>query len=187
MHHFYQTIGEDWFTYPNLYSEMVQNAKDGSKFVEVGAWKGRSASFMAVEILNSQKRILFDVVDTWKGSAEHMGQPILQNDGLYFEFLKNIEPVNEVIKPIRMPSLEAAQNYPDNSLDFVFIDASHEYEDVIADLAAWYPKVKIGGVLAGHDYPTWEGVTRAVNDFFDQIERPFISTNEMCFVCHRTN
>lgn len=64
MEHFYQNIGEDWFTYPNLYKEMVEKSSNGSLFVEVGSWKGRSASFMAVEILNSKKDIKFDCVDT---------------------------------------------------------------------------------------------------------------------------
>ena len=55
MEHFYQKIGEDWFTYPNLYKKMVSDANENSHFVEVGVWKGRSAAFMAVEIINSKK------------------------------------------------------------------------------------------------------------------------------------
>ena len=64
MEHFYQKIGEDWFTYPNLYKKMVSDANENSHFVEVGVWKGRSAAFMAVEIINSKKDIKFDCIDT---------------------------------------------------------------------------------------------------------------------------
>jgi hypothetical protein len=137
---------------------------------------------MAVEIINSGKHINFDVIDTWNGSTEHQTDPILENDGLYCEFIKNIEPVKHAINTIRMASLDAANTYADESLDFVFIDASHMYEDVKADLIAWYPKIKPGGILAGHDYGTWDGVTRAVNEFF--ADKTFEATTEICFV-HR--
>jgi hypothetical protein len=49
-------------------------------------------------------------------------------------------------------SLEAAEDIPDNSLDFVYIDANHGFEYVVADLAAWTKKVKPGGIISGHDY-----------------------------------
>ena len=71
--------------------------------------------------------------------------------------------------------------FEDNSLDFVFIDASHEYEDVKNDILAWLPKVKRGGILAGHDYyvnQDWfSGVKKAVNEIFSDFE-----TSEDCFI-----
>jgi len=67
MEHFYNTIGEDWFTYQELYSNMVEYFPDNSLFIEVGSWKGRSTSYMAVEIANSEKNIKFDCIDTWNG------------------------------------------------------------------------------------------------------------------------
>jgi len=181
MEHYYQNIGEDWFTYPVLYSEMVIKFENGSKFVEVGSWKGRSTCFLGVEIINSGKSISLDAVDTWLGSEEHYGFDVLNEDGLYKEFINNIEPLKNIINPVRMKSIQASELYEDDSLEFVFIDASHKYEDVIDDLNAWYPKVKKGGVFAGHDYPTWEGVTRAVNDFFYSKNLNFYSS-ESCFI-----
>jgi predicted O-methyltransferase YrrM len=151
MEHFYHNIGENWFTYGPFYQSMVQGAVDGAHFVEIGSWKGRSASYMAVEIHNSNKKIKFDCVDTWRGSVEHINDIFVKEDTLYSEFLKNIEPVKHIINPIRMPSLEACNLYADNSLDFVYIDASHEYEDVKKDIINWLPKVKNGGIIAGHD------------------------------------
>lgn len=52
----------------------------------------------------------------------------------------------------RMDSLEAAARLSDESLDWVYIDADHSYEAVRADIAAWYPKIRQGGIIAGHDY-----------------------------------
>jgi hypothetical protein len=126
-------------------------------YVEIGSWRGRSTAYMGVEIANSGKNIRFDAVDTWAGSIdepEHQNDPAAVNDTLYNEFLANIEPVQQYITPVRMTSLEAAGTYADNSLDFVFIDAQHDYDSVHADILAWWPKVKIGGVIAGHDYNT---------------------------------
>lgn len=164
MEHYYHNIGEDWFTYPTLY-KMVVERFDNAKFVEIGSWKGRSSVFMGVEIFNSNKNIEFFCVDTWKGSSEHVGMDILNEDGLYKEFINNIEPLKNIIKPIRMTSEEASKMFADGSLDFAFIDAGHDYESVKNDISYWYPKVKSGGILAGHDYPTWAEVTNAVNDW----------------------
>lgn len=52
----------------------------------------------------------------------------------------------------RMTSIEAAKVVPDATLDFVYIDARHDYESVKEDLNAWLPKLRPGGILAGHDY-----------------------------------
>jgi len=180
MEHFYKKIGEDWFTYPNLYKSMVERATDFSHFVEVGSWKGRSASFMAVEIANSNKKIKFDCVDTWEGSVEHVDYDVIVEKKLYDVFKSNIEPVKFFINPVKMASLDAVNLYEDESLDFVFIDASHEYEDVKNDILAWLPKVKKGGVIAGHDYSdAWPGVVNAVHEVFDIND--FI-TDEYCWI-----
>ena len=53
MKHFYEQLGEQWFTYKTLYYSMVNKYPDNSHFVEVGVWKGMSAAYMAVEIINS--------------------------------------------------------------------------------------------------------------------------------------
>src|SRR5204863_189743 len=98
MEHFYQNIGENWFTYPGLYSEVVKQFDSGI-FVEVGSWRGRSASFLAVEIFNSGKPIELHCVDTWEGSSEHKRDEIVVSGMLYDEFLKNTEPVKSIIKP----------------------------------------------------------------------------------------
>jgi predicted O-methyltransferase YrrM len=162
MQHYFQNL-EGWFDFPYIYQSAVA-MNNNATFVEVGSWQGKAASFMAVEIINSNKNIKLCCVDTWEGSIEHKEENIIVNKELYNTFLKNIEPVKHVITPIKMASVDAARTFEDNSLDFVFIDAAHDYENVRADLTAWYPKVKPGGMLAGHDH-TWPGVVKAVNEF----------------------
>ncbi len=64
---------------------------------------------------------------------------------------------------VRKTSVAAAPDFPDRSLDFVYLDGNHRYESVREDIEAWYPKVKDGGLLAGHDYVE-DGIT-AHGDF----------------------
>jgi hypothetical protein len=167
MKHYYQNIGEDWFSYPRLYAHAV-NHFDSGEFVEVGSWRGRSSVYMGVEIINSAKDLFLYCVDTWEGSIENQGHPLLDGDGLWKEFLQNIDPVSGMVEPMRMTSLMAAEYFKsiDKKFEFVFIDASHDYENVKADIEAWMPLVRDGGVLAGHDYPTWPGVKKAVDEIF---------------------
>jgi hypothetical protein len=182
--HIYQNpeFGENWFSYSGLYSNIVEQFSSGSKFVEIGCWKGKSSAYMAVEIANSQKDIEFICIDTWEGSVEHQDHKELKN--LYDIFKSNMRPVEKYYKSIKSSSLNAVNLFPDNSIDFVFIDASHEYEDVKNDILAWYPKVKVGGILAGHDYYVHDefasGVKKAVNEIFKDFE-----VSENCFIVRK--
>ncbi len=67
---------------------------------------------------------------------------------------------------MEMRSVEAAKLVGDKTLDYAFIDACHDYEYVRDDIAAWLPKIRAGGVLAGHDYVRYSGVRRAVRERF---------------------
>lgn len=190
MNHFYQDIYGWTETIDTLYKRVVEQAKDGAHFVEVGAYVGKSAAFMAVEIINSGKDIKFDVVDIWMPIDD------FQRDNLYkftekdafldfkklftigadsYEiFLRNIESVKHVINPIKSESTRASRLYADKSLDFVYIDADHKYKGVKSDILAWLPKVKVGGVLAGHDYIEGKGVKIAVDELFDKKDVEFV-------------
>ncbi len=89
-------------------------------------------------------------VDAWQpyaGYRDHVGAEKLNE---FYQITKQrLEPYK--VKLLRAFSLDAAKLVPDGSLDFVYIDASHRYEHVVADLAAWVPKVRAGGIVAGHD------------------------------------
>jgi FkbM family methyltransferase len=169
--HFYTTVeSENWFGYEEVYSNMVSHFGDGSHFVEVGVWKGMSACFMAVEIINSGKNIKFDCVDTWEYVETSSEISESQFVNLFKIFEKNIEPVKNNIGIVKSLSWDGAKFYDDESLDFVFIDAAHDYESVTKDLESWFPKVKKSGVIAGHAYHYDCGVYPAVNKFFKNYE-----------------
>jgi len=84
------------------------------------------------------------------------------------EFQSNVRDFKSRITHHEMFSVEAANEVSDNSLDFVFIDAQHDYYSVKADILAWMYKVRPGGLLCGHDYDQvkFPGVVKAVKGFF---------------------
>jgi cephalosporin hydroxylase len=176
MRHIYESI-QGFFDFANIYSEAVDEVTGPAHFVEIGSWYGRSAAYMAVEIINSGKDIRFDVIDTWEGTWPRQGTEktdpnLLKYGTMYPNFLTNVWPVIHAMTPIKLPSMEAVKLYPDHSLEFVFIDAAHDYENVKKDIIAWRPKVKPGGILAGHDYnkDACPGLVRAVHETLGTVE-----------------
>jgi len=165
MDHFYKDV-YGFCDYVGLYKKVVEIFPSGSHFVEVGSFLGKSAVFMAVEIINSGKRIKFDCIDHWKGSEEHHDNENIDAENLYEKFLENIQPVKGIINPIRTESVMASKLYEPNSLDFIFIDASHDERSVREDLTYWTPRLKENGLIAGDDIDN-EGVANAVKWFFD--------------------
>jgi SAM-dependent methyltransferase len=165
--HFYQRI-DGWFDFQDFYQAAVQDAAPGAVFVEVGAWLGRSTAFMAVEIERSGTPIQFFVVDTWEGSPSepyHLAHVSKLGGSAFSAFYGNMAAggVLERLIPLRMPSAQAARLFADGSLDFVFIDACHDFRAVRDDINVWRRKVKVGGRLGGHDLD-WPGLQQAVQD-----------------------
>lgn len=85
-------------------------------------------------------------------------------------------------KLIRLSSVQASGIFADQSVGFIYIDGAHDHKSVAADLAAWWPKVQPGGILAGHDWTDQEahaGVKQAVTEFAERIgETVYITTVE---------
>jgi len=157
MQHFYEQIPGWSFDIVGQYRAAVEGAVNGAHFVEVGSWKGRSAAFMAVEIINSGKQITFDCVDHFQGNPEQRDTNSEAYDkdaadgNIQSIFTQNMLPVVGYYNAVVQTSPAVAQQYADNSLDFVFIDAGRDYDSAKADILGWWPKVKPGGLLAGHD------------------------------------
>ena len=162
-----------YFEYQSFYNLCLKAVPENGTLVEIGSWMGKSTSCMGLLIKNLNRNVKFYSVDTWEGSNEEPHIELIQKlkaqgKTLFGEFQKNIKScgVDDVIIPIRSTSILAAEQFEDNSLDFVHIDASHEYDDVLNDIKSWYPKVKPGGMITGDDY-VWSGVNKAVNEYFN--------------------
>lgn len=84
---------------------------------------------------------------------------------------------------VRQIGANYASQFEDNSVDFVYLDADHKYQPVKSEIEAWYPKVRKGGILAGHDYITGShieefGVITAVNEFIKREQLKLNTTTE---------
>jgi predicted O-methyltransferase YrrM len=139
-------------------AELKWLAKTASKLrsiAEVGSWMGRSTTAMAD---NMERPGVIHAVDTWRGSEEH--ESFLADkaaDYVFHIFCRNLKTHLDSgrVCPMRLPSVEAARSFQANrhaGFDMVFIDAAHDYESVKADIQAWKPLVKPGGLLCGHDW-----------------------------------
>ena len=171
-----------WFDFPGVYDAAVDGAKPGSTFAEVGCWLGKSTIYLASRIRRSKKKITLYAVDTFKGSPNenNMLAVVRQHRGsLFAAFKTNLRDtgVTRLVQPILTTSIKASRRFDDVSLDFVFIDACHTYQAVKKDISSWLPKVKPGGILAGHDIGTYRSVAQAVGELLGQV-----SIKENCWI-----
>jgi predicted O-methyltransferase YrrM len=170
-----------WFAYTDLYNEMVESAKGGETFVEVGAWFGKSTNHLATKIKESGKDIKFTSVDTWKGTDdEELHQNIVGafNGDIFYEFIDNtvLSDNYGTFDTIKDTSHNAANQFQNGSIDFIMLDAGHSYDSLMEDVKVWYNKVKPGGIISGDDYTVFHGVTQAANEFFyEQFDKGFRS------------
>lgn len=121
----------------------------------IGAEIGVLAGAHAKELLECLKIKLLYLVDPYsalvpKTPEENMPQDWFDNYKVHA--IAQLDPYSKRIKWIFKTSVEAAKQIKDNSLDFVYIDADHSLVSVWEDIMVWTPKVKRGGILAGHDW-----------------------------------
>jgi hypothetical protein len=127
---------------------------------EIGVYKGDNAEFI-LQLVNP--KILY-LIDPWNNFMDINSNEIIG----YTQYIIAQERLKEYgnKRLLKRTSLEASNLFSAEEFDFVYIDADHNYESVKQDINLWFPKVKRGGVLAGHDYHfTMEGVVKAVNEF----------------------
>jgi predicted O-methyltransferase YrrM len=120
-------VGAEIGVYTGHYSEVLCRAHPGMKLYCIDPW---------------------EVYESGVKEVYSQNQEALTN--FYEETKKRLAPYNCEI--IRKPSMEAVKDFKPNSLDFVYIDANHDFKHVTEDLDAWANIVRDGGIVAGHDY-----------------------------------
>jgi predicted O-methyltransferase YrrM len=139
--------------YPQVFQETVQKVVNagGKIFVELGSWMGNSTRLIASNLPHGLKVY---AVDTWKGSQDEIRQLNHPNIKQLFEYFlsNNIRKrLAHKIHPIRMTTDDAAKIFK-KTIDFLFIDAAHNYKAVYNDIMNWYPKLSKDGVICGDDF-----------------------------------
>lgn len=160
-----------------LYREVAEECEDGDILVELGVWLGRSIARLATYCKYKGKRPRIVGIDAFDGRG---GTPVMRataaalGGDIHDQVLYYLREcgVADMIELRRGDTAQAAADFADNSVAVVLVDAGHEYEDVRADIEAWAPKVRPGGLLAGHD-ASYPGVRDAVNEFFGHPVKAF--------------
>jgi hypothetical protein len=178
----------------------LQDKKDIPRFLnahklfgngaEIGVFQGE---FSAHILRNWQGKKLY-LIDSWRHHENQIDVLNYTTEGQKENLIKTfrqIYPFRDKVALFRELSVEAAKIFPDNFFDFVFLDAQHDYDGVLADLYAWYSKVRLGGIFIGHDFMdgTWLlspndkratmfGVKSAVETFARNLNLHYTVTSE---------
>ena len=147
--------------------------------VEIGVQQGE---FSEILLQTWQGKKLY-LVDCWQHQNQGYFDVAHVNNNTHEQYyqstIKRISPYKDRTEIYKKYSSDAVNLFEDNSLDFVYIDANHKYESVLEDMNLWYPKVRQGGLLAGHDCiddtSDWGvfGVLSAVNSFCKKTSKEY--------------
>jgi len=171
---------DGWFQWREAQEEAAELFPDGSSFVEVGTYLGRSLCSLAEVVRLSGKDISVIGIDTCRGSGpegwrkkDYHASAVQQGGGTFAGLLhKNILDCGfaETITLIISDSIQASRVFADGSIDWLHLDARHDYRSVCSDIRTWLPKIKSGGWLSGDDYneKKWPEVVRAVSELLPE-------------------
>lgn len=173
-----------WYSDHPVFEQIIAERRP-RQLLEVGSLLGGSAVHIGQLLKKHGVDGALTCVDTFLGSCEHylkgrgLWRRMLASGRYNFfdEFLGNVEQggVSDVVTPFVQTSANAARLFKQIGVkfDFIYLDASHEYADVLADLRAWYPLLAPGGVLVGDDFEDpWYEIIRAVMEFAEEIHHP---------------
>ena len=154
---------------PSIFSKLIEeNLKKETSLIllEIGVARGSTSKF-TIDKLND-KILTYYGVDPYKSNYDFTDGFSYHNQDLMNNLYKFvIEKVNDPrFTLIRKKSNVAYLDFDDNSIDAIYIDGNHSYKEVIKDIKCWSPKVKQGGLIIGDDYLVFEGVRKAVNEYF---------------------
>jgi hypothetical protein len=172
----------------DIFERLILETKP-SHIIEVGTWKGGSCITMCNAIKKHHLNSKITCVDTWLGALEFFDatRGWLKNDFLkaernlnllngypmvYFQFLSNIVHTDnqDIVTPLCNTSLIAGRYFKNNNIraELIYIDGSHDYDDVALDLKYYYDLVPEGGIIFGDDYNHAWGVKPAVDEFISK-------------------
>lgn len=156
--------------------------------LEVGSLSGEFAR----TIMSRWKGRQLIMLDPWcRQPSDVYKEPV--NDTDWSSCMGSCEQLQreyrERIQLLRDYSPQAAAYFESGTLDFVYLDGNHSHEAVSADLRAWWPKVKNGGLFGGHDYrndTVWPQnceVKRAVSEWCSEmgLQLPHITRHPGCY------
>ena len=138
----------------------------GMTLVEIGAFLGDSTEIFC------QYFGKVVTIDPWKNDIGDITN-IVDMNIIYSKFCRRMTKY-ENLSVLKHFSYDVVDNFDDGTIDIVYVDGSHKYNDVARDICDWLPKVKKGGFIAGHDYcRKFKGVMQAVGKFVGRPDKVF--------------
>jgi predicted O-methyltransferase YrrM len=142
--------------------------------IEIGTAEGYTTTYLLKEI----EDLTLIGIDPYADYLDWNGNFISNSELGYQQLLDKTADFGDRYNHIRLSSDEAVELIEDNSLDFIFIDGLHTYEQVLKDCKNYYPKLKAGGIFIGHDYNAIEDVNKAVTEFANTVGKPVATANQ---------
>jgi predicted O-methyltransferase YrrM len=148
---------DGWFNQEDgeFYAKIAQELPNPARILEIGAYKGRSTACLDHHCKLLGKDVTIDVIDLFTGDKGVLG--IMPS--YLEEFTINTSHCN--IGRVIIEDTATAHRHLDCTYDFIFIDASHDYDSVVADITNYKPFLAPNGILAGHD-AFWDSVNIAL-------------------------
>jgi hypothetical protein len=188
-----------WNGLSSVFAKLISETKP-SLIIEVGTWKGQSAINMANFIKKNKYQTKILCIDTWLGALEFWDslahtpeRNLLLKNGypqIYYQFLSNVihAQVEDIILPFPNTS-DTAYRYLINKKiksELIYIDASHEEEDVYRDVSNYYNMLSFGGIIFGDDYNNWIGVNKSIRKFCQEKNLSFEVLENNYWIIRRT-
>jgi hypothetical protein len=167
---------EGWFEWRSGQEEAVRHFDEGSRFIEVGNYLGRSLCSLGEIVQQSGWHFSVIGVDTCQGSGaegvkqkDYHAAATRSGGGTFAGTLhRNVITcgLTDVVSLIVSDSVTASTFFADRSIAWVHLDARHDREHLIADIRAWLPKIQAGGWLSGDDYDPvkWPDVVATIDE-----------------------
>lgn len=149
---------------------LVDLLKSVNKKEFVGIELGCGDGDTTLHLLSNLPNLTLYGIDPYIGYDDFNGHnPAEMLAGNFVNTMRKIDSYKDRFTLYRDISDNVVDKFEDESLDFIFIDGLHSYEQVLKDCENYYPKIKKGGLFSGHDYRVIDSVNRAVNEFADKV------------------
>lgn len=142
--------------------------------VEIGSWQGRSTIVLARAVRERPEGGVVNAIDPHSGTDLHGATQV---EDTFEAFRANVAGagVSDLVTPIRLASSAARPQFAERSVDALFVDGAHGYQDVVRDIDDWTPALRDAATVAFHDAMAMETVRRAIRDRVLRFRSPFFN------------
>lgn len=160
-------------THREVFQTIADKFTDGMTFVETGVFLGSDITVFGLRC--KQRKVYPRIVAVDNFLSENISEASKNYVGVHSDFkgsfIKNLQlnGLDHMVDIIEGDSVEAAGQFEDESINFLFLDSNHEYDFVMRELLAYLPKMKKDSVVAGHDFCSSDGIRRAVREILGDV------------------